>query len=213
MSRIHHHKIDEGVRRVKFARDDLVGLDLYNTINLRPKENDIVWHVNSFISVRQPTDWAEASFNMINKASICCLDNFSGEVCCLGARTRDIIKMLPSLVKPEYYNPFLLFHLGLNEDAMRRPCNIRRDFISLGKMLEGLGAQVVFSIPPVGVWDPKEGDKWTRCMTGCVDGVMLMVLDSTISDRLLRDWACWYQMGMPDQVWQDYCGQQASWTY
>lgn len=76
---------------------------------------------------------------MINEASIYCLDNFSGEVCCLGFCTRDIIKMLPSLVKPEDYNPFLVFHLGLNEDATRRLCNIRRDFISLGKMLEGLG--------------------------------------------------------------------------
>lgn len=40
--KIYQHKTDDGTRRVKFASDYLLGLDLYNKINLRPKENGFV---------------------------------------------------------------------------------------------------------------------------------------------------------------------------
>lgn len=56
----------------------------------------------------------------------------------------DIAKRLPSLVKPENYQKFLLFPVRSNEAVTRRLRNNKRDFMSLGKMLKGLGMQVVF---------------------------------------------------------------------
>lgn len=41
----------------------LLGLDLYNKINLRPKENGFVWHVNSFVLVSQSIDWVGPSLS------------------------------------------------------------------------------------------------------------------------------------------------------
>ena len=60
------------------------------------------------------------------------------------------------MVKPEDYQPFLFFHVGTTEAATRRLQNIKRDFMFLGKMLKGSGAQVVFSsVLSVGDWDPR----------------------------------------------------------
>ena len=60
------------------------------------------------------------------------------------------------MVKTEDYHPFLLFHVGTTEDTTKRLQNIKRDFISLGKMLKGSEAQVVFSsVLSVGDWNPR----------------------------------------------------------
>lgn len=59
------------------------------------------------------------------------------------------------MVKPHDYHPFLLFHVGTNEVAIRKLQNIKRDFMSLGEMLKGSGVQVVFSVLPVVGWDPR----------------------------------------------------------
>lgn len=61
--KINQHKDDDSITRVKFARADLLGLDLYNKINLRPKENGFVCCINSFVSVSQSIDWAGASLS------------------------------------------------------------------------------------------------------------------------------------------------------
>lgn len=73
------------------------------------------------------------------KVPIYCPDSISREVGCLpGARIRDVMDGLLSLVKPVDYHPFLLFQVGSNDAAMRQHRNIKRDF-------KGLGVQVVFS--------------------------------------------------------------------
>lgn len=72
-----------------------------------------------------------------------------------GACIHDVTKRLPILIKACNYHPFLLLHVG-TKVATRKLLNIKRDFISIGKMLKGSGVQVVFSsILPVGYWDPK----------------------------------------------------------
>lgn len=50
---------------------------------------------------------------------------------------------------------FLFFHAGTTDGGTRRLQNIKTDFMFLEKMLKGSGAQVVFSVLPVGDWDPR----------------------------------------------------------
>ena len=79
-----------------------------------------------------------------------------GEVCCLpGAQVRDGARNISHLVKPsDYYYPLLVFHIGNKEVGKRSPRAIKRDFRALGRLLKGLGAQVVFSsVLSVGDWD------------------------------------------------------------
>lgn len=52
-----------------------------------------------------------------------------------------VTKRLPRLVKAEGYQPLLCFHAGLNKAATMRLWNIKRGFMSLGKMLKGSGTQ------------------------------------------------------------------------
>lgn len=55
----------------------------------------------------------------------------------MGAHICNITKKVTSLIKPEGYHPFFLFHVGSNEAEMRRLCNIKRDFMSQ-KDVEGI---------------------------------------------------------------------------
>lgn len=53
------------------------------------------------------------------------------------------IKRMSSLIKPDNYYPLLIFQAVSH--ATRKSKYIKKDFMFLGKMLRGLGAQVVFS--------------------------------------------------------------------
>ena len=67
------------------------------------------------------------------------------------------------MVKPHDYHVFLLFHVVTNEIAARKLRNMKRCFMSLGKMLKGLGVQVVFSsVLPVGDWVPRRRQHTNR---------------------------------------------------
>ena len=60
---------------------------------------------------------------------------------------------LPALVRPKDYYPLLVFQIG-NDITRRRPKAMKRDFRSLGKLIKGSGAPIVFSsIPSVGGMD------------------------------------------------------------
>ena len=86
---------------------------------------------------------------------ICCSDLSHREMCCLpGAQVRDGARNISYLVKPSDYYPLLVFHIGNEEVGKRGPQAIKRDFRALGRLLRGLGAQVVFSsVFSVGDWD------------------------------------------------------------
>lgn len=143
------------------------------------------------------------------EAPICHPNNLSRGACCLPrAYIHDIMKSLPSLVGPEDYYLFLLFHVTtLHEAAIMRLWNIKRDLMSLRKILKGLGAQAVFpSVLPVGVWGPRITRKMDQ-LNGCMVGATLKDLVSMISDTLLRDWVCWHQMG---HIWAD--GSRVFWA-
>lgn len=63
---------------------------------------------------------------------------------------RDITRKLLSKVQPADHNTSLLFHIGRDEAATHGSRAIRRDFRSLGRQLNELNAQTVFSsLPPV----------------------------------------------------------------
>lgn len=128
------------------------------------------------------------------EAPICHPDTFSREVFCLmGAHICNITKKVTSLVKPEAYHPFFLFHVGSNEAAMRMLWNIKRDFMSQ-KDVEGIrNTDRVFIYPSSWRLEPKK--EWIRWMIGLVVGAMFRIWGSMISDELLRDWTCWHQMG------------------
>ncbi|KFR02209.1 hypothetical protein Y956_05133, partial [Nipponia nippon] len=80
---------------------------------------------------------------------ICRPDPSHGEVCCLpGARIRDITRKLPRLVKASHYYPLVVVQVGSDVVAERRTKTIKRDFRELGRLLEGSGAQAVFSSIP-----------------------------------------------------------------
>lgn len=57
------------------------------------------------------------------------------------------------MIKPEDYYPLLFFQTRSPDTATMKLQNVINDFISLGRMFMGSGAQVVFSIFPVGKWD------------------------------------------------------------
>lgn len=56
-----------------------------------------------------------------------------------------VSERLPSPVNPSDYHPLLVFHVGFNDIATRQLLTVKRDSMSLGAMLKGSGAQVVFS--------------------------------------------------------------------
>lgn len=80
------------------------------------------------------------------EAPICHPDNVSREVCCLPAWSpiHNNAKRLRSLGKLGDHHSFLLFHIGTTEAKTRRLRNIKRDFMSLGKVLKESGTQLVF---------------------------------------------------------------------
>jgi len=92
---------------------------------------------------------------------ICRPDPSHREVCCLpGARVRDIAKKVPGLVRPSDYYPLLVMQVGGDEIAERSPKAIKREFRALGRLVEGSGAQVVFSsIPSVAGNSTERGRK------------------------------------------------------
>ena len=84
--------------------------------------------------------------------AICWPDHIRREVCCLpGEQVRDISRKLLSLNHPSDYYPLLIVQAGSAEVAERSLRVIKKDFRGLGQMVEGLGAQVVFSSLPSGV--------------------------------------------------------------
>lgn len=95
------------------------------------------------------------------EAPVCHLD-ISREVCCLsGAYIFDFKKRLLGMTKcGDCYPLLLLIQIGLQEAAMRKLQNIKKDLLSHERMLKGSGIQVVFSsILLVGDW--AEGGKQT----------------------------------------------------
>jgi len=113
---------------------------------------------------------------------ICEPDPSHREVCCLpGARVRDGARKLPGLVRPSDYYPVLVMQVGGDEIAERSPKAIESYFRALGRLVEGSGAQVVFSsIPSVAV-KSTERDRKTHLI-----------------DRWLRDWCRQRNLGFFD---------------
>jgi len=92
---------------------------------------------------------------------ICRPDPSHREVCSLpGARVRDVAKKLSGLVRSSDYYPFLVMQVAGNETGQRSPKAIKRGFRALGRLVEGSGAQVVFSsIPSVARKSTERGRK------------------------------------------------------
>jgi len=77
---------------------------------------------------------------------ICRPDPSHREGCCLpGARVRDVSRKLAGLVQPSDYYLLLVMQVGSDKMAERSPKAIKRDFRALGGLVEGSGAQEVFS--------------------------------------------------------------------
>ncbi|GAB0210155.1 hypothetical protein GRJ2_003481300 [Grus japonensis] len=77
---------------------------------------------------------------------LCRADPPLREACCLpGARVKDIMRKLPSLVRPSDCYPLLLLHVGGDEAETCNAKAIKRDFRLLGWSLKDLGPQVIFS--------------------------------------------------------------------
>ena len=72
-------------------------------------------------------------------------------MCCLpGTWVRDISSKLPSLICPSDYYPLLIVQAGSDEVADRSLGTIKNDFRGLGRLVDGVGIQVVFAgIPTV----------------------------------------------------------------
>lgn len=62
-------------------------------------------------------------------------------LCLPGSHIHNNKKRLPGLIKPEKYYTFPLFQTRLHKATMWRLKNIKRNFLSLRKMLKGYGAQ------------------------------------------------------------------------
>ena len=86
------------------------------------------------------------------------LDMLHREVCCLpGAQVKDLMAQLPALGRAKDYYPLLVSQVGSDDITRRSPKAMKRDFRSLGKLIQGLGAQIVFSsIPSAGEMDEEE---------------------------------------------------------
>lgn len=77
---------------------------------------------------------------------ICHPDRLSREVCCLlCTRIWDIRKRMLGRIKLEDYYSLLVFQAGSHEVVTRKGKNVKKVFMSLGKMLKGWGVQVVLS--------------------------------------------------------------------
>ena len=62
-----------------------------------------------------------------------------------GAHTRDVTRILTSLVQPKGYYQLLLFHVVTSEAARSSLRSIKRDYRALGAAVRDSGAQVVSS--------------------------------------------------------------------
>jgi len=113
---------------------------------------------------------------------ICRPDPSHREVCCLpGAWVREVAKKLPGLVWPSDYYPLLVMQDGGDKIAERSPKAIKRDFRALGRLVEGSGAQVMFSsIPSVAGNNTERGRK------------------THLVNRWLRDWCHGSNFGVFD---------------
>lgn len=80
---------------------------------------------------------------------MCQPDPTRREVCCLpGIRVRDISRKLPSLIHPSDYYPLLIVQASSDEVADRNLGTIKNDFRGLGRLVDGVGIQVVFACIP-----------------------------------------------------------------
>lgn len=60
-------------------------------------------------------------------------------------RVKDVTQQLPRLVRTSDYYPLLVLHVGSEEAAKGSLKAIKRDIKALGQLVEGSGAQAVFS--------------------------------------------------------------------
>jgi len=105
---------------------------------------------------------------------ICRPDPSPRKVCCLpGAKVRDVAKKLPGLLRHSGYYPLLVMLVGGDKIAERSPKAIKRDFRALGQLVEGSGAQVLFSAIPSAAGNSTERGRKTHLV-----------------NRWLRDWCC-----------------------
>lgn len=83
------------------------------------------------------------------KGLVCQLGPSHREVWCLpGAWVRDITRRLLRLIQPSDYSPLLVAQVGRDKVDEKSPRAIKKDFKALGQLVEGTGAQVVFSSIP-----------------------------------------------------------------
>lgn len=77
------------------------------------------------------------------------------------------------MIQPDNYYPLMIFQAVSHQASTRKSKYIKKDFMFLGKMLRGLGAQVVFSsIFPTGDWNLKKkkngsAESLTVCVVSC----------------------------------------------
>lgn len=68
------------------------------------------------------------------------------DICCFpGAQVKDVVRNLPTLVQPSCYYPLLTFQVSSSEHSIGRLRAIKRVFRALGWLVDGSGAQVMFS--------------------------------------------------------------------
>lgn len=80
------------------------------------------------------------------EGSICRPNPTCREVCCLpGTHIRDITRKVPGLVCSSDYCPLLIVQVGSDEITQGSLRAIKKDVRGLGQMVEGVGAQVLFS--------------------------------------------------------------------
>jgi len=70
-------------------------------------------------------------------------------------------------VRPSDYYPLLVMQVGGDEIAERSPKVITRDFRALGRLVEGSGAQVVFSSIPSVAGNSTERGRKTHLINMC----------------------------------------------
>ena len=101
------------------------------------------------------------SFLRRSEGLICRPDLSRREVCCLpGARVRDITRKLPNLVRSTDYFPLLIVQVGSDEIPQRSLRTMKRKFRGLGRLVQGVGAQVIFcSISSMSVRDTERAWK------------------------------------------------------
>jgi len=110
---------------------------------------------------------------------MCRPDLFHREYYCLpGAQVRDVARKVPGLLWPSDYYLLLVMQVGGDEITERSRKTIKRDFRAVGWLVEGSGAQVVFSsVPSVAGKSTERGRK------------------THLINRWLRDWCHRWNFG------------------